>query len=128
MSKRFLFSIFLMICSILFYSNNYAFRNQKSKNREVSFFRMTGFFKIFRLKINNDFSYQEKNQTKGNSAFGYLITKYKTSSDTLHLYLQINDRDTTFNYVLSRYDSLMLGGGDKYFFCWTKKEYIWAND
>ena len=122
------FVMFFTIFSIPFYSNNYASRKQVVKVREVSFFRMTGFFKRFCLKINNDFSYYERNQIKGNAALGYLITKYKTSSDTLHLYLKINNRDTTFKYVLTGCDSVMLGGGDNYFFCWTKKDYIWAND
>ncbi len=123
--RKYLFFVALLIfCS----SNNYAFKNEKSKKREISFFRMTGYFKKFCLKINNDFCYKEENQTKGNAAMGYFITKYKTSSDTLHLYLKINKRDTTFNYILSNSDSLMMGGGDDYFFCWTKKQYIWSND
>ena len=116
--------LFLTICS----SNNFAFKSHQSKKREVSFFRVTGYFRNFCLKINNDFCYQEKNQTKGNAALGYFITKYKTTSDTLHIYLKINNKDTTFNHVLTNYDSLMLGGNNGHFFCWTKKEYIWAND
>jgi hypothetical protein len=118
----------MLMLLIIFYSDHYVFGKQKTRTREISIFRITGFFKNFYLKINDDFYYQEKNKTKGNAALGYFITKYKTNRDTLHLYLKINNRDTSFDYVLTKYDSLMLGGGDDYFFCWTKKEYIWAND
>lgn len=122
--RKYLLIIICLICN----NSDYAFKMEQPQKREISFFRMTGYFSNFCLKINNDFCYSEKKQTKGTDAFGYFVTKYKATSDTLRLYLKINNKDTTFNYILSKYDSLMLGGGEGHFFCWTKKDYIWAND
>ena len=121
--------LLLIVFLIIGNNNNYAHKMPEfQKSRDISFFRITGYFNNFSLKINDDFCYKERKQAKGHDAMGYLITKYKTTSNTLHIYLKINNRDTAFNYILSNYDSLMLGAGKGHFFCWTKKDYIWAND
>jgi hypothetical protein len=103
----------------------YKFQSKKS----ISFFRATGYYKNFFLKVNNTFTYSEKNQTKGEGAFGYLITKYSTESDRIKVYLKVNSRDTIFNYDVSKYDSLMIGlNDDNHFFVFNEREYVWAND
>lgn len=122
MIKSLIFLLFLFYCC---YNSSFKLYNQA---KTVSVFRSTDYYNDFYIRINNDFSYEDRDTIKGNGVFGYLITKYPTKSNTIKIYLRVNSRDTTFSYNVSKYDSLMIGLGDKYFFVFNEKEYVWAKD
>lgn len=121
--------LIIIICLIICDGNNYALKKKQSGKKMISFFRSTGYYNSFYLKINDDFHYQERNERKGRGVFGFLITKYPTSCDSLHIFLKINNKDTSFYYNVAKYDSLMIGLNEEYhFFCLNEKQYIWAEE
>jgi hypothetical protein len=97
--------------------------------KTISFFRASGYYKKFKLKINTDFNYSETNKTKGNGALGFYITNYKSSKKYVNITLSINDRDTSFKYFIHDKDSLMISlGWNNAFVILNQRQYIWGYD
>lgn len=106
-----------------------VYTNKLQIDKSVSFFRASGYYDKFCIKVDGRFNYFEKKQDKGSGAFGYLIGKYRTRNNIIKVYLSINDRDTSFIYNIEKHVSLMIGlNGSNNFFVFNEKEYVWAND
>lgn len=105
--------------------------NVYSPQKQVSIFRFSGYYKSFYLRLDDKYVYNEKNKRLGNGAYGFPITKYATSKQSIEVYLKIDDRDTLFNYDLEKCkcDSLIMGDGDNNsFVILNEKEYPWVSD
>jgi len=124
-----LYAMTKIILIILLIIPTVVYTNGIQKNKSISLFRASGYYDKFCIKVDGRFNYFEKQQDKGNGAFGYLIGRYKTNNNVIKIDLKINDRDTSFTYNIEKYDSLMIGlNGSKNFFVFNEKEYVWAND
>jgi hypothetical protein len=97
--------------------------------KTVSFFRASGYYTKFKLKINKDFNYSETNTTKGNGALRFFITNYTSSKEYVNVTLSINNRDTCFKYFIHDKDSLMISlGWNNAFVILNQREYVWGYD
>ena len=107
MIKTFIFlSLFLSL-----YTRNDFNEQIQGKEKTISIFRPSGFYEEYKISIDKKYFYADKHRMISNQAFGELITKYKTKSNNVDIYLRINGKDTSFRYNISIYDSLMMGRG-----------------
>jgi hypothetical protein len=86
---------------------------------ETILFRTSQYNLVFRLTIDDDFTYYDPLLNR-EIVFGYPIGKYKKKKDSSIIHLRINDKDTIFKYALFEVDSILLGlSGNRDFYIIT---------
>lgn len=101
----------------------------KNCYKTIHIFRTPQTFNFFELRINKDYRYLDTVGIITPTPLAYLITEYCAKLDTVHFEIRINDRDTAFNYVFNKNDSLLIGlNSDKRFILFNESEYILRED
>jgi hypothetical protein len=124
----------IILISILISCNYF---NPKSEEGEIkksttSIFRSSEYYLIFRLNINDDYTYSDSFRNE-NVTLGYKIGDYSKSYNRPSLIkLQINDKDTSFYFPLHEVDSILFGltGGFKrnFYIVTNKSKSAWVID